>query len=158
MRSCNLPYIKHEASFKTGYNILVNKNSVPVTAHIKIDASWTPNDLQKAKTMAADTICSTLVKLGADGSKLKKIGNDVLYENKKFMGNEYALENGVLSEDLVITLEYSPEKDIFKRLTGKYALCRGITGIIEETGRIFTKEQFIAELKSELESAISELS
>jgi hypothetical protein len=56
----------------------------------------------------------------------------------------------------MITLFYRPEEKIFKRLTGKYALKRQITGIIEETN-LFTKEQFIELFMTNLQEYINSL-
>jgi hypothetical protein len=53
-------------------------------------------------------------------------------------------------------MQYAPEKEIFDRLTGKYAQHRGITGIIEETN-LFTKEQFIDTLIEELQTILNKL-
>ena len=39
MFSYNLPYISHEESYKTGYNLLLGKNSLPIAVHLKIDDS-----------------------------------------------------------------------------------------------------------------------
>jgi lipoate-protein ligase A len=124
---------------------LLNKNSIPIANHIKINPNWTPEQLEALSKMITNAVYAALLELGVNAEKLSFNHNDILYEGKKFMGYEQLTSNGVFSEDIVITLEYSPEKEIFQRLTGKYALTRGITGIIEET-QCFTKQQFIEKL------------
>jgi hypothetical protein len=143
--SYNLPFLGNRADFKTGYNLLLNKNSIPIANHIKINPNWTPEQLEALSKMITNAVYAALLELGVNAEKLSFNHNDILYEGKKFMGYEQLTSNGVFSEDIVITLEYSPEKEIFQRLTGKYALTRGITGIIEET-QCFTKQQFIEKL------------
>ena len=58
--------------------------------------------------------------------------------------------------NFMVTLFYKPEESIFKRLTGKYALKRPITGIIEETN-LFTREAFIKTLMKNLEEHVSKI-
>ena len=143
--SYTLPFLGNRADFQTGYNLLLHKNSIPIANHIKINPNWTPEQLEALSKMITNAVYTALLELGVKAEKLSFNHNDILYEGKKFMGYEQLTSNGVFSEDIVITLEYSPEEEIFQRLTGKYALTRGITGIIEET-QCFTKQQFIEKL------------
>jgi lipoate-protein ligase A len=103
-----------------------------------------------------NSIYDTLVELGVDRAKLKKLGNDILYEDKKFVGFEQKTANGVFSQDIILTLKYKPEEKVFKRLSGKYALARGIIGIQEEAN-CFTREQFIEKLKEKVLTFINTL-
>lgn len=82
-----------------------------------------------------------LLSLGVDPSKLTMTNNDVLYDGKKFMGSEETMRGGWYGSASVITLYYSKEKDLFDRLTGEFARLRPLTGIMEETPGLFTKEQ-----------------
>jgi hypothetical protein len=82
--------------------------------------------------------------------------NDLLCNGKKFLGEEHVITNGIYSADAIITLEYTPEQELFKQLTGKYALVRGITGIIEET-KCFTKEQFMNRLTENFNTFFEDL-
>ena len=75
--------------------------------------------------------------------------NDLLYDERKFVGIEQKTANGVFTQNIILTLKYKPEEEIFQRLTGKYALSRGIIGIMEETN-CFTREQFIDKLKTKI--------
>jgi hypothetical protein len=147
--SLNLPYIGGQADYKTGYNLLLNKNSISIGVHLKLNPNWTAEKIKSIKQMVTNIVYETLLELGVKAENLQFKHNDLLYNGKKFMGNEQWIENGVFTEDTVITLEYTPEEEIFKRLTGKYALARGITGIIEET-QCFTKQQFLEKLIEKL--------
>jgi lipoate-protein ligase A len=104
----------------------------------------------------SDSIYSTLIELGVDSTKLKRVHNDLLYDGKKFVGIEQKTINGVFSQDIILTLKYKPEEEIFKRLTGKYALSRGIIGIMEEAN-CFTREQFTEKLKEKILTFINTL-
>lgn len=154
--SYNLPFLGDREDFKTGYNLLLNKNSIPIANHIKINPDWTKDQLEALSKMITNSVHSTLIELGVGPERLSFKHNDILYNGKKFMGYEQRISNGVFSEDIVITLEYTPEEDIFQRLTGKYALTRGITGIIEET-QCFTKQQFIDKLLKKITAFVKTL-
>lgn len=143
--SYNLPIIVGNAGNKSQYNMLLNKNSVPVAIHLKMNPVWTDLQKERLKSFMLKTVYQVLIELGVDKENLAFSKNDLLYKGKKFLGDEQKISNGVFTENTIITLEYTPEKEIFERLTGKYALARGITGIIEETN-CFTKEQFIEKL------------
>jgi len=150
--SYNLPYIWKNNLFKTKYNILVPINSVPIIGQLKVNKSWTAEQKQKLHRFIVPLICDTLEELGIESAKLRPINNDLKYENKKFLGCEDRLDEDWFSFNYVITLEYTPEKEIFERLTGKYALAKPLTGIIEATGYKFTKQQFIEILIKKIQS------
>ena len=154
--SLNLPYIFEKPDYKTGYNILVGINSVPVCIHIKLDPNWPKEKLNKFNTLILDTVYKTLIDLGVDPKVLSFSRNDLLCNGKKFLGEEHVITNGIYSADAIITLEYTPEQELFKQLTGKYALVRGITGIIEET-KCFTKEQFMNRLTENFNTFFEDL-
>jgi hypothetical protein len=143
--SLNLPYIGGFESYKTGYNLLLNKNSIPIAVHLELNPNWPAQKIEQIKQMVTTAVYDSLIELGVNPETLVFAHNDLLYNGKKFMGNEQRIENNVFTENTIITLEYTPEKEIFERLTGKYALARGITGIIEET-QCFTKQQFLDKL------------
>jgi hypothetical protein len=106
--------------------------------------------------MPVEVVKKTLIELGVDETNLESVHNDLLYLGKKFMGVETIFKNNQCSINFMVTLFYKPEESIFKRLTGKYALKRPITGIIEETN-LFTRDTFIKVLAKNLESYISTL-
>ena len=154
--SYNLPFIGPSTDFKTGYNLLLNKNSIPMGVHVKLQPGWDSRQIDTLAKMITESVYSALVELGVPTKELSRKHNDLLYKGKKFMGEEQKIANGVFSENVVITLEYTPEEEIFKRLTGKYALSRGITGIIEET-QCFTKQQFIDKLLEKITAFMNTL-
>ena len=154
--SYNLPFVGDPTDFKTGYNLLLNKNSIPLGVHIKLNPTWDSHHIEALSKMIVNSVYSSLVELGVEAEDLSRKHNDLLYKGKKFMGEEQKLANGVFSENAVITLAYKPEEKIFQRLTGKYALTRGITGIMEET-RCFTKQQFIEKLLEKIAAFIKTL-
>lgn len=155
--SYNLPYIgPMNKLYKTNYNILVTPNTIPIVTHIKINPNWTFSQIDRLEWLMSDSIYYTLIELGVDKTKLKRVHNDLLYDGKKFVGIEQKTANGVFSQDIILTLKYKPEEEIFQRLTGKYALARGIIGIQEETN-CFTREQFVEKLKEKILKFIDNL-
>ena len=155
--SYNLPYMHEIMFFKSNYNLLVGKGTVPLIAHIKVNPNWNSSQKALMHDFVKKAIYNTLIKLGVDATKLTKPSNDILYDGKKFMGFEGAEHGGWYGAAAVITLNYSNEAEIFKRLTGEYALKRSICGIQEETGNKFTKEQFINTLIEEFKTLLKAL-
>ncbi len=141
MYSLNFPYFGGDNNFKAQYNTLLNVGCVPVAVQLRLRDLEKPFDKQKLMAMPVTTVLKTLIDLGVDPDSLTSIHNDLLYCGKKFMGVETIFKNECCSINFIVTLFYKPEESIFKRLTGKYALARPITGIIEETN-LFTREQF----------------
>ncbi|MBO4393399.1 MAG: hypothetical protein J5800_03560 [Spirochaetales bacterium] len=137
--SYNLPFLGQRDVYKTGYNILLAKNSIPVAIHVKLDG-WTDDEIERFYNLSYKVLWDSLVELGVGENHLSIERNDMLYDGRKFAGGEKAVREGVFSEDLVITTHYLPEKDVFSRLTGKYAKSRGITGICEECPWITMEE------------------
>lgn len=157
--SYNLPFLNALTGgtdlYKTKYNILLNKNSVPCATHIKLDDTWTEEQKQLLNQMFYYCIYHTLIELGVSEDCLSRPRNDILFRNKKFVGGEKAFIDNVFTEDLVITLQVLPEKDIFDRLTGEYAHKRNITGITEEIPSI-TKDVFIDKLYEKIKAYVEE--
>jgi lipoate-protein ligase A len=145
MYSYNLPHYSGEDSFKTQYNYLLNKHSVPIAIHIKLDDTWTAEDKQLLSRMCQTCVYETLLELGVSKDDLATPKNDLMFQGRKFAGVEHAGSGDVYSENMAITLQVLPEQEIFQRLKGKYALRRPITGISEEVPSV-TKEAFIEEL------------
>lgn len=122
-------------AYKTNYNILLNHNAICPLAHINTEG-WTDEERASLNAFFDTVYRDSLIELGADSSKLSTPSNDILYNDKKFAGRERIWSRSVYEENGVITCLYLPEKDIFDRLTGKYANSRGITGITEEVPTI----------------------
>lgn len=154
--SLNFPYFGGEDDFKSQYNSLLNAGCVPVAIQLKLKDLEKDFNQTKLFRMPVEVVKKTLIELGVDETNLESIHNDLLYLGKKFMGVETIFKNNQCSINFMVTLFYKPEESIFKRLTGKYALKRPITGIIEETN-LFTRDAFIKALSKNLESYISTL-
>ena len=148
--SYNLPFIDKKESFKTGYNILLGKNSLPIAVHIKFDDTWTSKQISGVTHMLRYALLDALYTLKVPKENLTVVNNDILYNGKKFVADEQRIDGNIFTENMVITLDYTQEAEIFQRLTGKYALTRGITGIIEET-KTFTKKQLVDLLITNIE-------
>jgi len=156
--SYNLPYIYRKNDIKTEYNLLVNKNSLPLIIQLKMNQNWTADQLKLlGNQLTIQAVYNALIALGVDNTKLKNKHNDLYYGTKKFMGTESAEHGGWFGSASVITLRFSEEEEIFKRLSGKYPKERGICGIIEETNDLFTKEQFIEALIKSFKEILSKL-
>jgi hypothetical protein len=156
--SYNFPFWQNDKTnlaFKTGYNVLLNKNSVPVAVHIKTDDTWTEEQLQLLKKMLETCLQETLIGLGVDPVDLAHTGNDFYFQGRKFSCSEQIFVDGVFTQNIIITVQMLPEKDIFDRLTGKYAHRKTITGIAEEVSSI-TKEAFIDKLYEKLCAYVEE--
>jgi len=154
--SYNLPLAwRHESvAWKANYNVLLNKNNLPVAGMLKINPDWTVQELEKVNRLLIDSTYNALIKLGVNKDKLQQPDNDLLYNGKKFFGLELINKNGWLSIDCFITLKYKEEQELFDRLTGHFVKYKAITGILEET-ELFTKEQFIKALTEEMNSILN---
>ena len=155
--SYNLPYIQTTLLIKSEYNLVVGKGSIPLIAMIKMNSNWTAKQRRILKNFIRQAVYDTLIELGIDKEKLHTPSNDMLYDGKKFMGFESNEHGGWYGAAAVITLNYSKEKQIFDRLTGKYAHTRKICGIQEEAKNKFTKQQFIDTLFKHLKKYTDQL-
>ena len=154
--SYNLPlaWRQESAAWKANYNVLLNKDNLPVAGMIKINRHWTVDDFTKLKRLLIDGVYNALLKLGVSKDKLQQPGNDILYDGKKFFGVETIIKDGWFSINCFITLKYKPAKEVFDRLSGHFVKYKSITGIMEET-ELFTKEEFIEALTKELQSILA---
>lgn len=156
--SYNLPFWQKEKThlaFKADYNVLLNKNSVPIAIHIQLDEAWTEEQKQLLQSMLPSCLYDTMLTLGADKDSLVYNGNDIYFKNRKFACSEQILEGNVFTQNTIVTILALPEKDIFARLTGRYAHVKTITGIGEEVPSI-TKEAFIDVLYEKLQKYVEE--
>ena len=149
-----LAWRQESVAWKANYNVLLNKDNLPVAGMIKINRHWTVDDFTKLKRLLIDGVYNALLKLGVSKDKLQQPGNDILYDGKKFFGVETIIKNGWFSINCFITLKYKPAKEVFDRLSGHFVKYKSITGIMEET-ELFTKEEFIEALTKELKSILA---
>ena len=154
--SYNLPlaWRQESVAWKANYNVLLNKDNLPVAGMIKVNKHWTVDDFTKLKRLLIDGVYNALIKLGVSEDKLQQPGNDILYDGKKFFGIETIVKDGWFSIDCFITLRYKPAQEVFDRLSGHFVKYKSITGIMEET-ELFTKEEFIKVLTEELQSILA---
>ena len=154
--SYNLPlaWRQESVAWKANYNVLLNKDNLPVAGMIKINKHWTVDDFTKLKRLLIDGVYNALLKLGVSKDKLQQPGNDILYDGKKFFGLETIVKDGWFSIDCFITLRYKSAQEVFDRLSGHFVKYKSITGIMEET-ELFTKEEFIKVLTEELQSILA---
>lgn len=154
--SYNLPYWGgNKLLFKTGYNVLLNKNSVPCAIHIQLNDDWTDEQRYALDIMFDTCLYNALLELGVHKEDLAQPKNDFYMQSRKFACGEKIFEDNVFTQNVIITLRAKPEQDIFARLTGKYAHAKPITGILEEIPDV-TKEQFIATLYKNLAQYIEQ--
>ena len=156
--SYNLPYIygdKENLLFKTGYNVLINKNSVVCIIHVQTDDTWTGEQKLLLQDMLSTCILKALVDLGVNRDDIHGSKNDFYFKGAKFSGSEQRFCGDVFTGGILTTLKMSPEKDIFARLTGKYAHAKPITGIAEEVPSV-TKEAFIDKLYEKVTAYVEE--
>lgn len=154
--SLNFPYFGGNDDFKAQYNTLLNVGCVPIAIQLKQEDFEKPFDRQQLLRMPVDLVQKTLIELGVNPALLNSVHNDLLYCEKKFMGVETIFKNNQCSINFMVTLFYKPEESIFKRLKGKYALKRPITGIIEETN-LFTREQFVKALLKNIKNFLAKI-
>ena len=154
--SYNLPlaWRQESVAWKANYNVLLNKDNLPVAGMIKVNKHWTVDDFTKLKRLLIDGVYNALIKLGVSEDKLQQPGNDILYDGKKFFGLETIVKDGWFSIDCFITLRYKPAQEVFDRLSGHFVKYKSITGIMEET-ELFNKEEFIKVLTEELQSILA---
>lgn len=154
--SYNLPLLENIPRYKTNYNSLLARNTIAYSAHIKLDETWTEEEIKRLYTLSFDVLYDSLLELGVDKDKLQVTGNDFNYNGKKFAGIERMLKDNVFTENFVITLKVLPEKDIFDRLTGKYVKNKPLTGIEEEVHNV-TKYKVIEKMYEKITAFLKEI-
>ena len=155
--SLNFPYfdpVTVQIRYKVEYNTLLNAGCVPVAMQLRIGKTFKASDINALRLLPVNVVYNTLIELGVSQESLKIVHNDLLCNGKKFMGVETIIKNNWISLNFMVTLFYKEEEAIFQRLTGKYALVRGITGVIDET-HLFTKEEFVTALMKNLRKELA---
>lgn len=151
--SYNLPFLGDRDTYKTGYNLLLPLNGIAIISHIKFDQNDSEEFRQKIYDLSYKVLYDSLIELGMTQDHLSQKNNDTLYDGKKFAGGEKKIIGDVFTEDMIITMDYSILEDVFKRITGKYAKVRNITGASDEMPSISSTllinklyDKFISEL------------
>lgn len=154
---CTLPFfLGTEKTWKSNYNILVNKNNLPTLIQLKFNHKLSQEEKFKLSTATFYAIIKTLINLGANEQDFCCINNDLLLRGKKFVGNEIIIENNIYTECLFINLKYAEEKELFEQIyTGKKTNIWPITGILDEYPNI-SKEAFLQTYCTELKKIFDE--
>lgn len=146
MPCCNLPIsFGKSKTWKSNYNILLNKNNIPTIVQLQFNHILSIDELNRLKHMSFAIILNTLKKLKVKEEDLCVLNNDLMLKGKKFIGSEQVYRENVYTECIYITLKYLEEKNLFDQLTsGKVSATahKQITGLIDEYPTI-TKEDFL---------------
>lgn len=155
--SYNLPLYNGAPNWKSNYNLLLNKNNVPVSAHVKFKEKMSEHNYAVLRSMIYDSIYKTMIELGVPKTAMVYLNNDLLLNGKKFVGGEQIMTDTVYNDDVLITVQYASEKEIFDQLTyGKAVPKRGITGIVDEFPNLgITKEKFGEILKKHIAARLA---
>ena len=143
--SCNLPLFNPKLEWKAAYNVLLNKNNIPIATHLHFEEEFTETELEYLHSATLVAIYKTLLDIGIKSEYITFLNNDILLNGKKFCGIEIIETMNYYEENTFITLNYLEEKEIFERLkVGNIPPKRSITGIHDEYPELkFTKEDFI---------------
>ena len=152
----SLAWRNETLAWKASYNVLLNKDNLPIAGMIKVNPDWTHSQIKALNRLMIDGVYNTLIRLGVDKNKLQQPNNDLLYEGKKFCGLEFINNGDWISIDCFLTLKYKEDKEVFDRLTGQFVKHKSIAGILEET-ELFTKEEFITVLTEELQELLAKI-
>lgn len=141
-----------ELEWKHKCDLLLPEHGFNTTVKIKFDSSWKPEKQKTLDDLTFSTIIRVVEEHGGKGH-IQQIGNDLLYNGKKFAGKEWLfLQDIGYIENTVVTCEYEPEKIWFKKLY-HHPGERQITGITEELPSV-TKEMLMTEINKEIMALI----
>ena len=133
-----------ELEWKQKCDLLLPMHGFNTTVKIKFDSSWTPERQKALDELTFSTIIRVVKEHRGDGH-IKQIGNDLLYDGKKFAGKEWLfIQNVGYIENTVVTCEYEPEKQWFEKLY-HHPKEKEITGITKELP-VVTKEMLMREI------------
>lgn len=139
-----------EMQWKHKCDLLLPEHGFNTTVKIRFDASWTAEKQKALDELTFSTIIHVVKEHGGDGH-IQQVGNDLLYDGKKFAGKEWLfLQDIGYIENTVVTCEYEPEKLWFEKLY-HHSGERQITGITEELPEV-TKELLMREISKEVKS------
>ncbi len=140
-----------ELEWKQKCDLLLPQHGFNTTVKVKFDSFWTDGRQKALDELTFSTIIRVVKEHGGDGH-IEQVGNDLLYDGRKFAGKEWMFIQDVgYIENTVVTCEYIPEKEFFDKLY-HHSGERQITGITEELPTV-TKEL----LMTGLSRAVAEL-
>lgn len=142
-----------EMLWKQKCDLLLPEHGFIITSQVSFDKHWSEESKQELNDFTLHSLRDLIIEAGVPSKKIQQVGNDLLYEGKKFCGEEWLFspDSGYI-ENTVVTCEYLPEEKWFKQLyhhKGEYT----ITGITEEEPSC-TKEYLMKGLYEKLTSFI----
>lgn len=135
---------RKDLSYKMKQDLLLPHHGFTLTCKVLFDDSWTEEEKEELDSFSMKTLMDIILENGGDPNLLEQKGNDLLYQGRKFCGQEWKFSNKFYIENTVVTTEYLPEKQWFDKLY-HYKGEKQITGIAEEVPGV-TKELLINEL------------
>lgn len=131
-----------EMLWKQKCDLLLPKHGFTITTQISFDKYWDTEAQNQLNQLTLGTLQKLILQAGGDSDKLIQVGNDLLYNGKKFCGKEWLFVPNIgYIENTVVTCEYLPEQVWFEKLY-HHAKEKPITGITEEVPAC-TKEYLI---------------
>ena len=155
--SLNLPLLSGFPSWKSNYNILINKHNAPTILHLSFKKDLSENEISYLSKVTTKAIFNTLKALNIPDKDFGAYNNDLLLKGKKICGCERTWYKNIYEEDLCLTLKYIEEKELFDKLTyGKAKPKREITGIFDEYSLNYNKAEFLELYRKNLEESLNE--
>ncbi len=141
-----------ELEWKQKCDLLLPEHGFNTTVKVKFDSSWTDEKQKALDDLTFTTIIRVVKEYGGDGN-IQQVGNDLLYDGRKFAGKEWLfIQNVGYIENTVVTCEYLPEKQYFDNLF-HHPKEKQITGITEELPSV-TKQLLMTEINKAVAALI----
>lgn len=141
-----------ELEWKQKCDLLLPNHGFNTTVKIKFDSTWTPDQQKALDDLTFSTIIRVVKEHGGEGH-IEQIGNDLLYDGRKFAGKEWMfIQNVGYIENTVVTCEYEPEREWFEKLYHHPAE-KKITGITDELPSV-TKALLMREIANAVVSLV----
>ena len=141
-----------ELEWKQKCDLLLPEHGFNTTVKVKFDSSWTDEKQKALDELTFSTIIRVVKEHDGEGH-IQQIGNDLLYDGRKFAGKEWMfIQNVGYIENTVVTCEYLPEKLYFDKLF-HHPKEKQITGITEELPAV-TKELLMTEINKAVDTLI----
>lgn len=136
-----------ELAHKLKQDLVLPKHGFMTLSKVLFANRWSEEDMKDLNNFTMATLKQIVIDYGGDPDLIEQRGNDLMYNGKKFCGQEWKfLPPYGYIENTVVTTEYLPEKQWFDQLY-HYPGEKTITGITEEVPTC-TKEILMQELIS----------
>lgn len=155
--SVNLPLILENIPWKSEYNLLVTKESIPFLIQLKFKKTISNSGRQQLHELLQNTIIKTLLDIEIPKSSIVSLNNDILLNGKKIAGFEYCLKENIYCCDGILTLRFKQDSKLFDKLSyGKAKPKTAISGVFDEFKINYTKQECLNIFKSNLEYFINQ--